>query len=125
MSNRTSSSLVVFAALLAFGAGCGASYPPPTARMADSESAVRAAQEVGGQNEPQAALHLKLAQEQIDQAKQLVADGDNQRADFVLMRADADAELAVSLAREATARAAAKQAQDQLAQLKSQSANQQ
>jgi hypothetical protein len=93
--------------------------------MADSESAVRAAQEVGGQNEPQAALHLKLAQEQIDQAKQLVADGDNQRADFVLMRADADAELAVSLAREATARAAAKQAQDQLAQLKAQSANQQ
>ncbi|MEO7112928.1 MAG: DUF4398 domain-containing protein [Polyangiaceae bacterium] len=121
MSHRSSSSLVLFAALLAFGAGCGASYPPPTGRMADSESAVRAAQEVGGQNEPQAALHLKLAQEQIDQAKQLVADGDNQRADFVLMRADADAELAVSLAREATARAAAKVAQDQLAQIKSQS----
>jgi Domain of unknown function (DUF4398) len=121
MSHRSSSSFVLFAALLAFGAGCGASYPPPTGRMADSESAVRAAQEVGGQNEPQAALHLKLAQEQIDQAKQLVADGDNQRADFVLMRADADAELAVSLAREATARAAAKTAQDQLAQIKSQS----
>ena len=121
MSHRATFSLFPVAALLAFGAGCGASYPAPTARMADSESAVRAAQEVGGQNEPQAALHLKLAQEQIDQAKQLLADGDNQRADFVLMRADADAELAVSLAREATARAAAKTAQDQLTQLKSSS----
>lgn len=106
---------------LALVAGCGGSYPPPTQRMADSESAVRAAQEVGGQNEPQAALHLKLAQEQIDQAKALMADGDNQRADFVLMRADADAELAVALARQATARQQAKDAQDQLAKLKSQS----
>ena len=104
---------------LAFAAGCGASYPPPTARMADSESAVRAAQEVGGQNEPQAALHLKLAQEQIDQAKQLMTDGDNERADFVLMRADADAELAVALARQSTAQQQAKDAQVQLAKLKS------
>jgi len=124
MTHRTQFSLVTVAAMLAFGAGCGASYPAPTARMADSESAVRAAQEVGGQNEPQAALHLKLAQEQIDQAKQLVNDGDNKRADFVLMRADADAELAVSLAREATARQQAKKAQDDLAKLKSQSAAQ-
>lgn len=105
---------------VAFAAGCGASFAPPTGRMAESESAVRGAQEVGAQNEPQAALHLKLAQEQIDQAKQLMADGDNQRADFVLMRADADAELAVSLARQATARQQAKDAQNQLAKLKSQ-----
>ncbi|MEO8875034.1 MAG: DUF4398 domain-containing protein [Polyangiaceae bacterium] len=123
MTHRFQFSLASLA-LLAVGAGCGASYPPPTARMADSVSAVRAAQEVGGQNEPQAALHLKLAQEQIDQAKQLVTDGDNKRADFVLMRADADAELAVSLARQATARQQAKVAQDDLAKLKSQSSAQ-
>ena len=48
MSHRATFSLFPIAALLAFGAGCGASYPAPTARMADSESAVRAAQEVGG-----------------------------------------------------------------------------
>ena len=122
---RESLMMTVAGAALALCAGCGSSYPAPTARMADSESAVRAAQEVGGQSEPQAALHLKLAQEQIDQAKQLMNDGDNQRADFVLMRADADAELAVSLAREATARQQAKQAQDELTKLKSQAASQQ
>ncbi|WP_394837187.1 DUF4398 domain-containing protein [Pendulispora rubella] len=99
-------------------AGCG-SYPAPNGRLADSQASVRAAQEVGAQNNPQAALHLKLAQEQIDQAKALINDGDNKRAEFVLLRAEADAELAVALARESTARAEAQQALDELKSLKS------
>ena len=108
------------AAIAALGlmAGC-ASYPAPTERMATSTAAVRGAQESGASSNPQAALHLKLAQEQLEQAKQLMADGDNKRAEFVLLRADADAELAVALAREASARQQAEQAREEVKQLKS------
>ena len=98
-------------------AGC-ASYPAPTERMTTSQSAVRAAQEVGAQNNPQAALHLKLAQEQVEQARALMNDGENKRAEFVLLRAESDAELAVALARESSARADAQKALDDLKQLK-------
>lgn len=79
---------------------CGGSFPPPTQRMADAESAERTAREVGANNEPGAQLSLRLAQEQIGQAKTAMNDGDNQRADSLLIRAKADAELAVVQARE-------------------------
>lgn len=108
---------VLVASMCSALVGCG-SYPAPTGRLADSQASVRAAQEVGAQNNPQAALHLKLAQEQVDQAKALISDGENQRAEFVLLRAESDAELAVALAREATARNEAQQALDELKALK-------
>jgi hypothetical protein len=41
-------------------------------------------------------------------------DGNNKRADYVLIRAKADAELALALAKQADAEAAAKKAADQL-----------
>jgi len=98
-------------------AGCG-SYPAPNERLVNSQASVRAAQEVGAQNNPQAALHLKLAQEQVEQARQLIGDSDNKRAEFILLRAEADAELAVAMAREASARTEAQQALDELKALK-------
>jgi hypothetical protein len=78
---------------------CGGA-PPPHERAASSQAAIRAATEVNAQQVPQAALHLKLAQEQLEKGKALMADGDNERAAFALMRAQADAELALALARE-------------------------
>ena len=78
---------------------CG-SAPPPHERQASSQAAIRAATEVDAQQVPQAALHLKLAQEQLDNGKALMEDGDNSRASYVLMRSQADAELALALARE-------------------------
>ncbi len=96
-------------ALLAVGVGCGGSYPAPSERLTTSQAAVRGAEEVGVANEPSAALHLKLAQEQIAQAKTLIQEGDNKRADYVLMRATTEAELALSLSRATTARAEAAQ----------------
>lgn len=77
-------------------AGCAGS-PVPNARVASSEAAIRAAQETGSKGVPQAALHLKLAEEQLQSAKALIRDNDNKRADYVLMRAQADAELAIAL----------------------------
>jgi hypothetical protein len=76
--------------------GC-ASTQIPNAKVASSEAAIRAAQETGSRNVPLAALHLKLAEEQLQSAKALIRDNDNKRAEYVLMRAQADAELAIAL----------------------------
>jgi hypothetical protein len=46
---------------------------------------------------------VKLADEQIADARKLIAKGDNERATYVLVRARADAELALALAREQNA----------------------
>jgi len=106
------------AAMLAALAACGSSLPPPSDRLATAEAAARSARELGAEREPKAALHLKLAEEQIDQAKNLMKDSDNKRADLVLQRASADAELSVMLAKENNARGEADKAQEKLKSLK-------
>jgi hypothetical protein len=68
--------------------------------MADAESATRSAKELGANNEPGAQLSMRLAEEQMGQAKKSMADGDNKHADSLLIRARADAELAIAEARE-------------------------
>jgi hypothetical protein len=105
---------IVLLPVLALAAGCGSSIPPPNERLSSSEGAVRGAQEVGAPSVPRAALHLKLAQEQVDRAKALMQDGRNQDADLVLMRAQVDAELAIALARESSTRREAQQLSDKV-----------
>jgi hypothetical protein len=85
--------------------------------MADSEAAARSAQDEGAASNPQGQLHLRLAQEELAQAKALMASGDNKRADFTLIRAKNDAELALAEAREQQAAAAAQNAARQVAEL--------
>jgi hypothetical protein len=99
--------------------GCGSSLPPPSDRLATAEAASRSARELGADREPTAALHLKLSQEQIDQAKKLMNEGDNKRADLILQRASSDAELAVMLAKVNNANAEAQKAKERVAQMKS------
>jgi hypothetical protein len=82
---------------------CGASFPPPTQRMNDAQSAERSARELGAYNQPASQLSLKLAQEQIQQAKTAMGKDENQRADFLLLRAQQDAELSIAQTREAVA----------------------
>ncbi len=81
---------------------CAATMAPPAERLATAEAAARGAKELGAEKDPKAALHLKLAQEQIDQARTLMKEEQNVRADHVLQRAHADAELSLALAKEAT-----------------------
>lgn len=90
-------------------AGC-ASYPQPTENLASSTGAVRGAQEAGAEKLPDAALHLRLAQEENDKAKKLMNDGENERAAYMAERARADAELALALAHQDRARKQAQQA---------------
>lgn len=90
--------------------GCAASFPTPTQSLADAQSAERSAAELGAGTQPKAQLHLQLAQEQIAKATVAMKDGDNERANGLLMRARADAELAIALTRDQSAAVAAQKA---------------
>ncbi|MEP6859064.1 MAG: DUF4398 domain-containing protein [Deltaproteobacteria bacterium] len=108
----------LFAAVIAAPlAACGGT-PKPEARMASSEGAIRGAQEAGAQAVPQATLYLQLAQEEREKALQLVKDDENHRASMMLARSEADAELAVALARAAHATHEAQDATEQVQDLK-------
>jgi len=87
-------------ALASLGVAACSSVPPPHEREASTTAAIRSAHEVGADQVPQAALHLKLAQEQLDKGKALMNDGDNRRAEYIFLRAQADAELSLAFARE-------------------------
>ena len=101
------------ASTLLLALGCAGTYPPPTQQLADVQSANRSATELGAQSNPNAQLHLKLAEEQLNQAKLAMQQDDNQNAERLLTRAKADAELAVALTRDASAQKLAGTATDQ------------
>lgn len=108
--------MIALVAVAPFAAACGASFPAPTQRLADAEAAERSAREVGADAQPTAKLEVKLAQEQIAKAKILVSKDnseDNQRAELVLTRAQADAELGLALARENNAKVETQKAVEQ------------
>ena len=88
----------------------------PTERLASADAAARSAREVGADKNPTAQLYLKMANDGIDGARQAIKDGNNERADDLLVRANADAELSLSLAKEAATRQAA---DDALAKIRS------
>ncbi|MBX3220039.1 MAG: DUF4398 domain-containing protein [Labilithrix sp.] len=110
---KTVASMIALAGL-GLVVACGSSFQPPTDRLAASEAAIRSARELGAEHNPQAALHVKLADEQVASARTLMRDGDNERADIVLQRAKSDAELAVMLTREQAAKTSADQARKNL-----------
>ncbi len=91
-------------------AGCAASFPTPTQSLADAQSAERSASELGAASQPKAQLHLRLADEQIAQANAAMKNGDNERANGLLLRARSDAELAIALTRDQSAKTGAQQA---------------
>lgn len=93
MSGRSIWTLLASAAL----AACGGAQLNQN-QVTDVQAAVRAAEEVGANNEPKAALHLQLARDQIAAAERLAADGDEKEARLMLDRAKVDAELALQLA---------------------------
>ncbi len=104
--------------------GCAGSYPAPTQHLADAQSAERSAAELGAASQPRAQLHLQLAREQIGMANASIRDGDNEKADRMLVRAKSDAELAIALTREEGAKAGAQGASVQSNNQRSVNANQ-
>ena len=102
---------------LFLSAGC-ATTPVPAGKLARSQGAVKSAEEMNAPAEPRAALHLKLAKEQLAQATDLMKDGDNEHAAMVLQRAEADGEAALALARARSAHIEAEQAVARIQELK-------
>jgi hypothetical protein len=104
------STLTRFVCVCVACAACGgAGAAAPNQRLGEAKATAKSAEE-GASNNPQAMLHLKLAQEQIERAESLMAAGDYQRADYVLIRAKEDAELAAALEKATLARQEALQA---------------
>jgi DNA polymerase III delta prime subunit len=97
---------------------CGAAVPVPTQQVNDTQAAIRGAEEVGAPSIPKAALHLKMAKDQLQTAQALISQDDNERARMTLDRARVDAELAISLAREAALRAKAADALEKIRKLR-------
>ncbi len=102
--------------------GCGSSMPVPDTQLNASKADIRAAEEVGAPNNPQAALHLKMARDQITDAEALIKDGENEKASLVLDRADADAQLAIEMTHAADMKAKAAEAMKKVTDLKTKAA---
>lgn len=98
-------------------AACGGASPP-THQLTESNSAIRAAEEVGAENTPKAALHLKMARDHLRNAQALIVEEEYEDAALVLKRAESDADLALALARESQARGEAESALRKVQELK-------
>jgi len=107
-------SITFLCASFAMAVGCASA--PPVAEQEASSASIRAAEEVGATHSPQAALHLQLAKEQFEAAKN---EEDKDKAVRILARAQADAELALAEARTEADRAEARAAMEKANQLQS------
>jgi hypothetical protein len=87
-------------------------------RTEASTSGIRAAEEAGAAKVPQASLHLQLAREELAQAKDLSAKGEKDKATSMLLRAEADAELALVLSHEDAEKTEANAAVERVRQLR-------
>jgi hypothetical protein len=109
--------LLSTAAFILFPVACattttGAAPPVTSVGAENSAGAIRAAEEVGAAHSPQAALYLQLAKEEFEHARRLTSPDDLPAATRLLQRAEADADLALSLARENTDKIEAQAALD-------------
>ena len=99
----------------AIAAGCAST---PRLSTEASTSGIHAAEEVGAANVPQASLHLQMAKEELDLARELAAKGEKEQAKSMLLRAEADAELAVTLSHRDADRVEAEKAMARVRQLR-------
>ena len=106
---------LVSSALLLLACG-GAAVPQE--QLTAAKAQISASEVAGAPDEPKAALHLKLAKEQVAKAEALIADGDNEEAARMVDRASVDAELALQLANEAKSKKEATDTMEQLERLK-------
>ena len=109
--------IMVFAvAVVATAITAGCTSAP--LRTEASTSGIRAAEEVGAAKIPQASLHLQLAKEELELATGLAEKGEKEKAASMLLRAEADAELAVALSREDAEKSEAQSAVERVRKLR-------
>ncbi len=97
-------------------AGC-ATVPLPAEELEQTQATIRSAEVLGAESVPTAKLHLQYAKDEQATAKNLAARGD-ERALTLLSCAQADADLALVLARESQVRRQAVQAAEQVGTLR-------
>ena len=90
----------------------------PHDALSAAQADVKGAEVGGAAENPKAALHVKLAKDQIEIAQKQISDGDNEEAARTLDRAQADAELALALSKEAKAQSDAAEASEQVGKLR-------
>ncbi len=110
------SALAVVAAAIA--TGCASAPPRTEASTEASASGIRAAEEVGAAEVPRAAFHLQLAKEELEHAKELIKKNEKERAASLLMRAEADGELAIALSHADAEKSEARAAMERVRQLR-------
>ncbi|MDX2052838.1 MAG: DUF4398 domain-containing protein [Polyangiaceae bacterium] len=98
---------------------CGGSQVP-TRSVADARASAAAAQAVGAERDPQAALHLKLANDNLARAERLIAEEEMEEAKLVLDEAKIDADLAFKLAKVSESKRQVGEAQTRLQELSQQ-----
>ena len=84
----------------------------------ESESRIRAAEEAGAKEIPEASLYLQLANEGLAEAERLNEQDEHEKATSMLTRAEADAELARLLSRESGEKAEAQAAIERVNELR-------
>jgi hypothetical protein len=116
----------VLAVLVGLGAlaGCGGVQTRPT-ELVRVERSLELAEDFGAQEEPAAQRYLLLARENFRRAERWSRLGDSENARRWASRAQADADMAVLITREASVREAAQRSADEasfLSQLMSEEA---
>jgi hypothetical protein len=97
--------------------GC-ASATIPSDQYGQPRETIRAATEMGTEDNPEAELHLKLAEEQLVKADKFIKEGEKDRAELALLRAEADASLALSMLKRDDARTEVEELQAKIDQLR-------
>jgi hypothetical protein len=97
--------------------GC-ASPSIPSDQYGQPRETIRAATEMGTEDNPEAQLHLKLAEEELVKADKFIKQEKKNRAELALLRAEADASLALSLLKRDDARIEVEEIQAKIDELR-------
>lgn len=114
---------LILLVLFAFGgsvfSGC-ASTKIPSEQYGQPRETIRAVSEIGTEDNPQARLHLKLANDELEIADKLIKQEEKEKAKLSLTRAESDAALALSLLKRDQMKAEVEEVQEKIDRLKKQ-----
>jgi hypothetical protein len=97
--------------------GCGGAEVKQQ-EVVDARAAVLAVEKAEADENPEAAMHLRLAQEQLQAAEKMQKEDEPEQARLLLDRAKMDAELALQIARTEQLKAQAREAWSRVEELR-------
>lgn len=118
LSKMSQSRMLIVSTLFLVIPAC-ASTSLPQQQLMNTQGAITSAEELQGDDDPDAKLHLTFARDQLNSAKQMMANGDGDEAERMLDRASVDADLALLLARSEKLRQQSSAAKAEVTELQS------